>query len=360
MPTRTEVIQALRARDVYRTEDLALMLDYLEQESGGSNPTLRANLEGDLHNHDVISPKGLERIYDYVQDLGAAALTKREFLGGVLSRDNLSRRLVNYILDLVDGGDWTFPLAAKCTHWWDATDISSLYSTHDIDVTQTFIATPGNVITADGQVVSLAQDKGYPISSRIDLHTTETLGQFYDTDLIALGTLTGNGFRNAVGTSQAGGSLREPLLDDLPMSYACVFRIVDNTTSAFLMAFDGTRLGFILLGGSQQIRFDNPITDTTIPTVVANNTTYAIFGTVRADNTFEAWANWHAGSVSGSGVPSASSGGDWAFGASDRSGNFDLVGGVAEGMLWRGFDETDSRLADFQAYTAAKYSIVWA
>jgi len=103
MPTRIEVIQALHARDIFQKRDFSSILDYIDQESGVTDAAARTIAE-DLHQVDFIQVNGLERIYDYVETIGGTpAITRIAFITGVLTRDNLSRRLVNWILDLVDG-----------------------------------------------------------------------------------------------------------------------------------------------------------------------------------------------------------------------------------------------------------------
>jgi hypothetical protein len=102
MPTRTEVIQALRARDIFRTDDMAIILDYLEQEAGSSDTAARDNVLRSWRDVEEYTTSDLRRIYDYVDTLLTPAVTFVEFTQGLRDRDFMSLRLANYLLDMID------------------------------------------------------------------------------------------------------------------------------------------------------------------------------------------------------------------------------------------------------------------
>lgn len=108
MPTRTEVIQALRARDELQNRDIAQILDYLEQEAGSSSSTRGTILRSRRRTQDEITPRDLRSIYDYLAELGTPASTSAEFIQGVRRRDIMSIALANHMMDLIDGASF-FP-----------------------------------------------------------------------------------------------------------------------------------------------------------------------------------------------------------------------------------------------------------
>ncbi len=152
MPTRTEVIQALRARDLFRRDDMGFIMDYLEQTAfNQSDQTARDNVVLGWSDVEEYTEKDLERIYDYVSVLGTPAVSFAVFKQGLRDRDFMSLRLVNYVLDLIDAATYTPPLPpGSPLVWWDFTDISQLFQ-------DTANSTP---VTADGQDVNSVDDKG--------------------------------------------------------------------------------------------------------------------------------------------------------------------------------------------------------
>lgn len=129
MPTRAEVIQALKSRDEFQNRDIAQVLDYLEQEASGSSSTRNAIL-GRRRIKDEVSNRDLTAIYNYLAELGTPAGTIRDFLNALaVRRDIVSRALVNHILDLIDAASFipSPPEQGNLLHWFDFTDLSTLF-----------------------------------------------------------------------------------------------------------------------------------------------------------------------------------------------------------------------------------------
>jgi hypothetical protein len=128
MPTRTQVIQTLRARDELQNRDIALILDYLEQEANDSSSTRSAILRNRRRIQDEVTERDLTAIYNYLAELGTPANTIARFLNRLARRrDIVSRKLVNLLMDEIDASTFAPVPPNSPTYWYDFTDISQLY-----------------------------------------------------------------------------------------------------------------------------------------------------------------------------------------------------------------------------------------
>lgn len=99
---RGDVFRLQAAKDEVRPTDIANILDHLEDLAATSNAAARAAAL-DIRDINQISSSDMSRLYDYVALLGSPVLTKTQFLHRRMrDRDFMSRRSLEYILDLVD------------------------------------------------------------------------------------------------------------------------------------------------------------------------------------------------------------------------------------------------------------------
>lgn len=164
MATRTEVIQALHARDELQNRDITLILDYLEQEAGSSSSTRDTILRSRRRIQDEVTPRDIGAIYDYLAELGTPAVNKNIFVQLLRRRDIVSRRLGNIILDLIDAANFLPdpPFLANLIHWYDGHDKTTMWQ----DVA-------GTIPIVDLADVARIDDKGL----RGDNLTQSTAGQ---------------------------------------------------------------------------------------------------------------------------------------------------------------------------------------
>jgi len=130
---------------------MAFILSYLEERAGATDTVARDNVLEGWRDHEEFNTSDLERIYDYASVLGTPAISFTEFTQGLRDRDFLSRRLVEYIMDLFDGIPFAFggPQAADLIHWYDFTDGATLFT--DL---------AGTIPALAGQQVRNVRDKG--------------------------------------------------------------------------------------------------------------------------------------------------------------------------------------------------------
>lgn len=168
MPTRTEVIQALRARDELQNRDLALLLDYLEQVAGSSSGTRATILASRRRIQDEVTPRDIEAIYNYLAELGTPA-NGFEILRRLLRRRDLfGIQVANFIMDEIDGASFA-PSAFSDPQFLFRTDlISTLWQ--DASATMP--------VTAHGQ--NVAAIDATPESTE-SLRLTATSAPTYDT-----------------------------------------------------------------------------------------------------------------------------------------------------------------------------------
>lgn len=99
---RGDVFRLQAAKDEVRPTDIANILDHLEDLAATSNAAARAAAL-DIRDINQLSSSDMSRLYDYVALLGSPVLTKTQFLHRRMrDRDFMSRRSLEYILDLVD------------------------------------------------------------------------------------------------------------------------------------------------------------------------------------------------------------------------------------------------------------------
>lgn len=153
MPTRIEVIQGLRARDEFQNRDIALILDYLEQEASSSSSTRASILNSRRRTQDEVSRRDLAAIYNYLAELGTPASTIAGFLRSLARRrDIVSRKMVNLLMDEIDATSFVLlpPAFANMQHWWDQTDPNVVFA----DVA-------GTISASFGGLIERIDDKGF-------------------------------------------------------------------------------------------------------------------------------------------------------------------------------------------------------
>lgn len=178
MPTRTEVLQQLRARDELQNRDLALLLDYLEEVAGASSGTRDTILSSRRRIQDEITPQDFERLYNYLAELGTPANTFAAFSRVLRRRDILSRQLANFVMDEIDGASFGPPGGAPRI-WVDAQDLSTMWIERDGSRTTPVTASGQNV----GEWLNKGDDSAFTDVDSFATFNTDIRRPYYRTDL---------------------------------------------------------------------------------------------------------------------------------------------------------------------------------
>ena len=235
----------------------------------------------------------------------------------------------------------SIPQEGDMAHWWDFTDIDTLFQ-------NTGGSTP---VTADADPIHRINDKG-SATKELTQPGADSLAPIYDTDIFGDGAGLGDGSGRALTSPTNGAEIA------VPWSCAVVFRTADITsTQQVLGQLSNNNLQVLII--SSKYTFTNvngaplePLTNMPEDTIVSG------ICTIRSDNTQEAWFNHESGSRTLTEISSSIGSGGIQLMALNVSGGLDLDGICLEAIVWD-VDDTGTLVDDWKAYTAAKYGITW-
>jgi len=332
MPTRIEVIQSLRARDVIRNDDLNSILDYIDQGAGSSNAAARNALLRDWRDREEVAVNDLERIYDYTALLGTPVVSFVEFVQGVRDRDFVSLRLVNYMLDMVDAAGLVFGAGLKLRYKFS--DLSTMWQ----DAGRT---TP---VTGNGDNIEAIDGIG---SDPITLFSTAAVPTL---DTVTNGVTSGAFAGSCLATALANSILR-------PKSWAAVFSNSGVASTGYAMAYQSLGGAAINSDGSAHLALPGGVSTNTY----SANEMVSVLATQNAAQGRTDYYNLDAGSAVGVGQGSDVSPPTFIrLGAPvESAAASDLVGNLMEVFAWD-HELSAAEVAIFKAYTTSEWGVVWA
>ena len=199
MPTRIEVIQALRSRDEFQNRDVAQILDYIEQEAGNSSGTRALILGAKSRTLDAVTRRDLTALHDYISELGTPATSLRDYLNSLdVRRDIVSRDLVNLTLDVVDGATFPLLLPSNPVVHYNPSDLSTLWQ----DTGRTM------QVTADAQDINAIDGLGSLSGQNMDTLTGTDNAPLFVANAFSFG---GNDFAGIEFDASNTEALRNPL-----------------------------------------------------------------------------------------------------------------------------------------------------